>query len=59
MIFNPVGLADLIVIASLLAPTLAENYSFLRVIRALRLLRSYHMIRPCAGNPGLCACMKT
>ena len=45
MIFNPVGLADLIVIASLLAPTLAENYSFLRVIRALRLLRSYHMIK--------------
>jgi voltage-gated potassium channel len=44
MIFNPVGLADLIVIASLLAPSLAENYSFLRVIRALRLLRSYHMI---------------
>ena len=44
MIFSPVGLADLIVIASLLAPTLAENYSFLRVIRALRLLRSYHMI---------------
>jgi voltage-gated potassium channel len=45
MIFNPVGLADLIVIASLLAPTLAENYSFLRVMRALRLLRSYHMIK--------------
>jgi voltage-gated potassium channel len=44
-IFNPVGLADLIVIASLLAPSLAENFSFLRVIRALRLLRSYHMIR--------------
>ena len=43
-IFNPIGLADLIVIASLLAPTLAENYSFLRVVRALRLLRSYHMI---------------
>jgi voltage-gated potassium channel len=43
-IFNPVGLADLIVIASLLAPSLAENYAFLRVIRALRLLRSYHMI---------------
>lgn len=43
-IFNPVGLADLIVIASLLAPSLAENFAFLRVIRALRLLRSYHMI---------------
>lgn len=44
-IFHPVGLADLIVIASLLAPTLAENFSFLRVIRALRLLRSYHMLK--------------
>ena len=44
-IFHPAGLADLIVIASLLAPSLAENFSFLRVIRALRLLRSYHMLR--------------
>lgn len=44
-LFHPVGLADLIVIASLLAPALAENYTFLRVIRALRLLRSYHMLR--------------
>ncbi len=43
-IFSPAGLADLIVIASLLAPTLAENFIFLRVLRALRLLRSYHMI---------------
>jgi len=44
-IFNPVGLADLIVIASLLMPSLAENFSFLRVVRALRLLRSYHMLK--------------
>ena len=44
-IFHPVGLADIIVIASLLAPTLAQNFSFLRVIRALRLLRSYHMLK--------------
>ena len=44
-IFHPTGLADLIVIASLLAPTLAQNYSFLRVIRTLRLLRSYHMLK--------------
>jgi len=44
-IFTPVCLADLIVIASLLAPALAENFSFLRVVRALRLLRSYHMIK--------------
>lgn len=44
-IIHPVGLADLIVIASLLAPSLAQNFSFLRVIRSLRLLRSYHMLR--------------
>jgi len=44
-VLHPVGLADLIVIASLLAPTLAENFSFLRVVRALRLLRSYHMLK--------------
>lgn len=44
-ILHPAGLADLIVIASLLAPSLAQNYSFLRVVRALRLLRSYHMLK--------------
>lgn len=44
-LIHPVGLADLIVIASLLAPALAENFSFLRVVRALRLLRSYHMLK--------------
>jgi voltage-gated potassium channel len=44
-ILHPTGLADLIVIASLLAPTLAQNYAFLRVVRALRLLRSYHMLK--------------
>jgi voltage-gated potassium channel len=44
-IFNPVGIADLIVIVSLLAPALTENFVFLRVIRALRLLRSYHVLK--------------
>ena len=44
-IFYPTGLADIIVIASLLAPSLAQNFAFLRVMRALRLLRSYHMIK--------------
>ncbi len=44
-VFSPVGLADLIVIASLLTPSLSSNYSFLRVVRALRLLRSYHMLK--------------
>lgn len=43
--FHPVGLADLIVIVSLLAPALAANFSFLRIARALRILRSYHMIK--------------
>lgn len=44
-LFHPISLADLIVIASLLAPSLAENFAFLRVVRALRLLRSYHVLR--------------
>ena len=44
-IMHPTGLADLIVIASLLTPSLTQNYSFLRVLRALRLLRSYHMLK--------------
>ncbi|WP_339725493.1 ion channel [uncultured Paraglaciecola sp.] len=44
-VIHPVGLADLIVIMSLLAPTLAANFSFLRIARALRLLRSYHVIK--------------
>ena len=44
-IFHPVGLADIVVIASLLAPSLAGNLSFLRVLRSLRLLRSYYMFK--------------
>jgi voltage-gated potassium channel len=44
-ILHPTSLADLIVIVSLFAPSLAANYSFLRVARALRLLRSYHMLK--------------
>jgi voltage-gated potassium channel len=37
--------ADVIVIATLLAPALIENFAFLRVLRALRLLRSHHVLR--------------
>ena len=36
--------ADIIVIVTLLLPTVIESYLFLRVLRALRLLRSYHML---------------
>jgi len=44
-VFGLTGLADLIVIVSLLAPVMAENLIFMRVIRALRLLRSYHVLK--------------
>jgi len=37
--------ADLIVIVSLLLPFFIENLAFLRVARALRLLRSYQLLR--------------
>ena len=44
-ILHPIGLADIIVIFSLLVPTLTENFVFLRLIRSLRLLRSYHVLK--------------
>jgi voltage-gated potassium channel len=37
--------ADLLVIVSLLLPAIIDNLGFLRVMRALRLLRSYHLLR--------------
>jgi voltage-gated potassium channel len=37
--------ADVVVIVSLLLPFFIENLAFLRVARALRLLRSYHLLR--------------
>ncbi len=39
------SVADLVVIFSLLAPFFFDNLAFLRVVRMLRLLRSYHMLR--------------
>lgn len=38
------GIADIMVIASLLAPVVGENLAFLRVARSFRLLRSYQLI---------------
>ncbi len=38
-------LTDLVVIISLLLATFIDNYAFLRVVRALRVLRSYHVLR--------------
>lgn len=45
-LFRIYNLADLIVVASLiLAPLLAENLGFLRILRGLRLIRAYHLLR--------------
>jgi voltage-gated potassium channel len=41
---HPLGIADVIVILSFLVPTPGENFGFLRVVRALRLFRSYRLI---------------
>ena len=37
--------ADILVVISLIAPLFTENLVFLRVLRALRLMRSYHVLR--------------
>ena len=37
--------ADIFVIITLIVPALIENFAFLRVLRAVRLLRSYHVLR--------------
>ena len=47
---RPMSLIDLFVIASLLLPATYGSVVFLRVIRALRLLRSYAVIRQLRGH---------
>jgi voltage-gated potassium channel len=47
---RPMSLIDLVVIASLLIPATYGSVVFLRVIRALRLLRSYAVIRQLRGH---------
>lgn len=44
-LLNPTGIADIVVIVSLLAPIVGEGLAFLRVARMLRLLRSYQTLR--------------
>lgn len=43
-LLNPYGIADIVTVASLLLPLLGENLAFLRVVRALRLFRSYEVM---------------
>lgn len=45
-----VTVADVAVIISLMLPAFLENLAFLRVARALRLLRSYHLLRDLRTN---------
>lgn len=42
---TPLVLVDLLVILSLFAPMVTESFIFLRVLRTLKLLRSYHLLR--------------
>lgn len=44
-LINFTTIADLVVIFSLLAPAFLENFGFLRVVRMLRLMRSYHLLK--------------
>lgn len=41
---RPIVIVDIVVILSLLASGLVENLAFMRVLRTLRLLRSYHVL---------------
>ena len=41
---NWLTIADILVIASLLLPAVIDNLGFLRILRALRVLRAYHLI---------------
>lgn len=49
-IFNPYGFVDVVVVISLLAPVLGEGFAFLRVLRLLRLVRSYEALRRFRGR---------
>jgi voltage-gated potassium channel len=44
-IFSLATALDVVVIASLLAPAVLSNLGFLRIVRALRVLRSFHLLR--------------
>jgi voltage-gated potassium channel len=44
-LISPFGIADVVVIASLLAPIVGEGFAFLRVTRLLRLFRSYQLVQ--------------
>ncbi len=47
---SPMAIVDLLIIASLLAPALAGSFVFLRVLRALRLVRMFYVLRELRGR---------
>ncbi len=49
-LLSPFSITDMVVIFSLVAPAFFDNFAFLRVLRALRLLRSYHFLRELRRN---------
>ena len=44
-LFRITTIADLVVLVSLFIPTFIDNYAFLRILRALRILRSKHIMQ--------------
>ncbi len=51
-VFSFTSVTDIVVIASLVAPAFLENFGFLRVVRMLRLMRSYHLLRELRNASG-------
>ncbi len=47
---NPLTWADLAAIASFLAPIVGEGGGFLRILRTLRLMRTYQLVRQLRGD---------
>jgi voltage-gated potassium channel len=43
-LLRPTTLADVVAIGSFLAPAVGEQFGFLRILRTLRLLRTYHLM---------------
>jgi ion transport protein len=49
-LLDPLTIADAVVILTLVLPLLIENWAFLRVLRAVRLLRSYRVLQDLRGH---------
>ena len=46
---NPLNLADIVVLASLILPMIFSNLAFLRILRAIRLVRAFTFLRQVQG----------